>query len=73
MFEIYYDVNYNIIHIGMTNRLELLNHHVKKETKIADSSFDFLNLGSLCTPEENVFIISSRKSAERLGTLPKHK
>lgn len=57
----------------MTNRLELLNHHVKKETKIADSSFDFLSLGSLCTPEENVFITLLRRSVKRSGTLLKHR
>jgi hypothetical protein len=47
----------------MANRLELLSHNVKKEVKIVDSSFDFLGLSSLLTPEENVLLFIYRKSA----------
>jgi hypothetical protein len=57
----------------MASRLDLVNSQIKKETKIVSSSFDFLNLGSLLTPEENVppFILS--KSERRFATSSKLK
>lgn len=39
--------HYNI----MANRLELLGHQIKKETKHVESSFDFLHLSALLTPQ----------------------
>jgi hypothetical protein len=38
----------------MAHRLHLVADSVKKDIKIVDSSFDFLNLASFLTPEENV-------------------
>lgn len=49
----------------MANRLELLNTQVKKEPKIVSSSFDFLDLGSLLTPEENVSMLLFSKSESK--------
>jgi hypothetical protein len=37
----------------MSNRLELLSEQIKQQ-KIVESSFDFLNLSSFLTAEENV-------------------
>ena len=38
----------------MANRLELLSERIKKVPRIVSSSFDFLELESLLTKEENV-------------------
>lgn len=42
-------------------RLELLSEQIKQIPPYVDSSFDYLNMGSLLTKEENVPYISFRK------------
>lgn len=52
----------------MAHRLHLLAETVKKEPKIVDSSFDFLNLASFLTPEENVPRPRCRTSGRQSGS-----
>lgn len=51
------------------NRLNLLSEQIKQIPPYVDSCFDYLNLGSLMTREENVLSVLVSKSGKGSGSL----